>query len=237
MLCALKSALVILLLSARATAEWAVVTGASSGIGLAIATELAARGHDVAIVARRRQTLRATCAKLVERHGVACLAVPLDLSKPGGAATLMRRTRHLRVGSLIANAGVPWTGAAVDQPVESLTALLELNINQLSLACRLFGARFAAQGGGGLLLTSSLTAFAPLPQAAAYGASRAYVASLAGALRRELAPLGVAVTCLFPGATDTGFATAGSIESAMIFNFPLARPLGLVQSAAVVADF
>jgi short-subunit dehydrogenase len=85
---------------------------------------------------------------------------------------------------------------------------------------RLCGADFARRGHGALLLTGSLTALAPLPHAAMYGATRAFVRSLALGLRDELAPHGVAVTCVLPGATDTEFASTGGIESSLIFNLP-----------------
>ena len=231
----------MLLLSALAattadTRPWVVVTGASSGIGRSLSLEFAARGSNVAVVARRRGALNDLCSEVDVTFGVACLPVRVDLSAPGGAVRLERATRRLpRLQVLVANAGMPWAGAAVSQPLDSLTSLIELNVGQHALLCRLFGARFAAQGHGGLLLTSSLTAYASLPQAAAYAASRSFVASLAGSLRRELAPSGVAVTCLLPGATETEFASRASIERAMIFNFPFARAAGLVLAPTAVA--
>lgn len=224
---------------AAATADtrpWVVVTGASSGIGRSLSLEFAARGNNVAVVARRRRALKVLCSEVEATFGVACLPIEVDLSASGSAVRLERATQKLSgLQVLVANAGMPWAGAAVTQPLDSLERLIELNVGQLALLCRLFGARFAAQGHGGLLLTSSLTAYASLPQAATYAASRSFVASLAGALRRELAPSGVAVTCLLPGATETEFAARASIERAMIFNFPGARAAGLVLTPTVVA--
>lgn len=211
----------------------ALITGASSGIGRAIAVEAAQRGFDLVVVARQGGALRALCAELAS---VRCVPIVLDLAHERGVEKLRKATRSLPPPTLVvANAGVPWAGPLVEQPVDQLDRLLALNVNAVARMARLYGADLAAAGRGALLFTASLTALAPLPGAALYAASRAFVHSLAESVRLELAPRGVTVTALLPGATDTGFASAGHIEDALIFNFPLARLSGLVSQPADVA--
>jgi short-subunit dehydrogenase len=214
---------------------WVVVTGASSGIGRSIAAEAASRGHNLVLAARHEEALKAQAVEYERAHGVSCVAVAVDLSTENGAHALHNATKHLQVELLVANAGVPHIGEAVEQPLDSVSRVSNLNVNAVAMLCRLYGADMKAQRRGAMLLTSSLTSIAALPQAALYGASRAFVTSLARALRTELSPYGVGVTCLMPGATDTNFGTSGYREAAMIFNFPLAREVGLVLSSDAVA--
>ena len=113
--------------------------------------------------------------------------------------------------------------------------MMALNMGSVALLCRLYGQDLAAARRGTLLVTSSLTALAPLPYATLYGATRAFVHSLAGGLDAELRPYNVRVRCLLPGSTDTGFAAATGIETALAFNGPFFRPLGVIASADAVA--
>ena len=136
---------------------------------------------------------------------------------------------------LVANAGFAWVGDFVDQPVEKIASMLAVNMAAPAELCRLYGADMAAAGRGALLLTSSLTAFAPLPGSALYGASRAFIHSLAGGLAEELAPRGVKVRCVLPGSTDTGFSGTGSTEQSLAFTGPLFRPTKIITPAEWVA--
>ena len=111
-------------------------------------------------------------------------------------------------------------GDFVDQPMEKIASMLAVNMAAPAELCRLYGADMAAAGRGALLLTSSLTAFAPLPGSALYGASRAFIHSLAGGLAEELAPRGVKVRCVLPGSTDTGFSGTGSTEQSLAVTGP-----------------
>jgi len=108
-------------------------------------------------------------------------------------------------------------------------------MGSIAVLCRLYGADMAAAGRGQMLLTSSLTALAPLPGAGLYGATRAFVHSLAGAMSAELEPRGVTVRCLLPGATLTDFSSTAKIETALAFTGPFFEPLGMVCTANTVA--
>ena len=218
------------------TRPWAVVTGASSGIGRAIALEAANRGFNVAALARRKDQLQ-TLVDEIKASNTCADALPIvsDLTQSGSAAKVHSATKHLTVDLLVANAGFAWVGDFVDQPTEKIASMLAVNMAAPAELCRLYGADMAAAGRGALLLTSSLTAFAPLPGSALYGASRAFIHSLAGGLAEELAPRGVKVRCVLPGSTDTGFSGTGSTEQSLAFTGPLFRPTKIITPAEWVA--
>jgi short-subunit dehydrogenase len=198
---------------------WAVVTGASSGIGRALAAEAAARGCNVVLVARREAELSALGEQLERQYGVETRAVALCLARPESAEELHTATASLSgVEFFVANAGRSWFGPLVDQPLDVSEQMLALNVATVTRLCRLYASDFARQGRGAVLVTSSLVSLAPLPHAALYGASRAFVRSLAHALREECAPAGVVVASLMPGATATEFAQVGGIERVSVLH-------------------
>ena len=219
-----------------AARPWAVVTGSSSGIGRSIAIEAASRGYNVVVTARRRAALDDLCSMLRQTYGIETLAVAVDLGKPNGAAELHRATSRLpSVDLVVANAGFSAVGPLVEEPVDRIEQMIAVNMASVATLCRLYGADLAAAGRGTLLITSSLTALAPLPFASLYGATRSFVHSLASGLAAELRPQNVKVHCLLPGSTDSGFAATSGIESALAFNGPFFRPLGVVSSSSAVA--
>lgn len=217
---------------------WAVVTGASSGIGRSIALEAASRGYNVVVAARRRKELDLLAAKLRGDHAVESLVVSVDLSTTDGATKLHRATGHLTasIELVVANAGFATVGEFVAEPARQIEQMISLNVASVASVTRLYGADLAAAGRGTLLLTSSLTALAPLPYASLYAATRAFVHSLAEGLAVELQPHNVSIHCLLPSATDTGFASTSGIESALAFTGPFFRPLGVATSADTVAE-
>ena len=185
---------------------WAVVTGASSGIGREIAGRVAAAGVHVVLVARRREALVALAAELGARHGVDTLAVAADLGGAAGTAAVVDTTRDLDVGLLVAAAGFGTSGPFVDGALADELEMLQVNCAATVTLSHHFGARFAARGRGGLILLSSIVGFQGAPYAAHYAATKAYVQTLAEALHVELAPRGVDVLASAPGPTHTGFA-------------------------------
>jgi len=167
------------------------------------------------------------------------VVVLADLAAPGGAEALHREVAAMGVDVVLlaANAGVAWTGAFVRQPASNLRSMLDLNVGATAVLCRLFGADMSAAGRGRLLLVASVAGTTPgVPGTAAYAASKAFIRALAAGLRGELRGVGVGVTCLLPGATDSGFAAAAGMERALCFNLPLARELGVVSTAEDVAE-
>lgn len=166
----------------RRYGPWAVVTGASDGIGRAFAHRLAAAGLDLVLVARRGDVLHALATELSRRFGVEVQVVAADLGQPGGVAEVVDRTRTLEVGLLVAAAGFGTSGAFLDADLERERDLLQVNCWAVLELAQVFGRRFAEQGRGGLVLMSSLLAFQGVPRAAHYAATKAYVQTLAEAL-------------------------------------------------------
>jgi hypothetical protein len=193
----------------RETAGWALVTGASGGLGAELAKGLAARGHSVAIVARSAAALEVVADAIRRAHGVEVAVEAVDLSEAGAAAALRERLdqRGIDPQIVVNNAAFGISGAFVDHAPERLSEMLGLNIVALTELSHIYGQRMAAHGGGRLLLVASMAAYQPDPLLAAYGASKAYVLSLGEALNVELSPK-VAVTVLSPGLMDTGFNAA-----------------------------
>ena len=193
--------------------SWALVTGASSGLGVELAMGLAVRRFNLVLTARNEAAMLRLAEQIRRQHDVDVVIEPLDLSVPGSADALRQRLdqRGIDPSVLINNAGFGLRGAFVEQNLERLRAMLQLNVLSLTELSHIFGRRMAGRGGGHILLVASLAAFQPDPLLAAYGASKAYVLSLGEALHVELAPK-VRVTVLSPGLMDTGFNTASGFK-------------------------
>lgn len=186
---------------------WALVTGASSGIGVELARDLARRGAHLVLTARSEAPMRDLATELTATHGVECVVEPLDLAAPGAVAALSARlaAHGIVPDVVVANAGFGIAGDFVDHDPEQLAAMLRLNMIALTELTHVAARRMAAVGRGGILLVGSLAAVQPDPGLAAYGATKAYVLSLGEALHVELKPKGVTVTVLNPGIVDTNF--------------------------------
>ncbi|MDE3229576.1 MAG: SDR family NAD(P)-dependent oxidoreductase [Chloroflexota bacterium] len=188
---------------------WAVVAGASAGLGAAYATRLAEAGFGLALVARRAPELEALAATLAERYGVATRTLPLDLGQPDAAATIDARTSDLDVGLLVYNAARAPVGAFLDLPLEEHLAELAVNTRTpMELTWR-FGRRFRARGRGGLLLMSSLGANQGTALAANYGATKAWALTLAEGLWEEWRKLGLDALAVQPAVIAGAGARAG----------------------------
>ena len=182
---------------------WAVVTGASSGIGEEFARQLAASGLNVVLVARRLSLLEEIGRGLVQEFGVEYRAIGVDISDEGFLETLAEATRDLDVGLVISNAGATVYGDFLTRDRVSLRRGLRLNvIAHLDLAHH-FGQRLAQRGRGGVILVSSMAGLQGTPYMTDYAAAKAYVLSLGEALHVEFQKLGLHVAVLLPGPTDT----------------------------------
>ena len=193
---------------------WAVVTGASGGLGVELARGAAERGHPVVLAARSAAPMNDLAEELRRRHGVEAVVETVDLSAPGGAGELVAKldARGIAPELLINNAGVGLSEPFVDHDPDRLRAMLQLNVVSLTELSWSLGRRMAARGRGRVLLVASLAAYQPSPRLAAYAASKAYVLSLGEALNVELAPQ-VRVTVLSPGLMDTGFNAASGFRT------------------------
>lgn len=184
---------------------WALITGASDGIGRATALELASQGLDVILVARRENLLREV-GQACEALGRRTLLLALDLAAHDAAARVDEATLELDVGILIAAAGFGTSGPFVDNARENELEMVDVNCRATADFAHRFGKRFAQRGRGALVLFSSIVAFQGVPLSANYAATKAYVQSLAEGLRVELRAHGVQVIACAPGPVHTGFA-------------------------------
>ncbi|MBB6125300.1 SDR family NAD(P)-dependent oxidoreductase [Sphingobium subterraneum] len=186
--------------------DYAVVTGASSGLGVSLATELARRGYDLVMVARREKPMQELADRLRDTFGTSSVIEALDLAQIGSAAEL-----HARLGKqgispkvLVNNAGFGLNHPFLDEDPARLQSMLQLDIVALTELTQIFGRDMREQGSGHILLVGSLASYQPAPLMAAYAAAKAYVLSLGEALNVELAPK-VGVTVLSPGLMETEF--------------------------------
>ena len=191
---------------------WAVVTGASAGIGRAMAVQLAREGLHVVLVARRREVLEELGSELRRAHGVETLVIASDLATLPGAQEVLDQTAALDVGLLVAAAGVGTSGPLLNAHMPDELQMLSLNCRALLVHTHGFGRRFVERRRGGLLLMSSLVAYQGVPYAAHYAATKAYVQSLAEALHVELAGTGVDVLACAPGPVHSEFASRAGMQ-------------------------
>jgi short-subunit dehydrogenase len=189
----------------------ALVTGASSGIGLALARRLADEDHDV-VLAAEDDAIDAAAGDL-DRPGVRVVPVQVDLATGEGVGRLCARVAELapRLDVVALNAGIANGGPFVESELESDLRLVDLNCRStVHLAKRVLPPMVEA-GRGRVLITSSIAAAAPGPYNATYAASKSFVHSFAQALRHELRDTGVTVTSLMPGPTDTQIFERGEL--------------------------
>jgi len=202
--------------------QTALITGASSGIGEALARQFAAAGFNLVLVARNSGKLKLLAAALAEEHGVKAWVAPADLALPGAAQALaakMKRARR-RIDVLVNNAGILEHGAFVDMATPRHRELIDLNVTALSEMLAVFVPPMVAHGQGRVLNVASIAAFQPVPLLATYAATKAFVLSLTESLAEELQGTGVTVTVLCPGITATSMLDKAQQASAELGGLP-----------------
>ena len=194
----------------------AVITGASSGLGAEFARQLATRGADLVLVARRSDRLEVLAAELRAAHRVAVTPIALDLSIRGAATDLAGRLDELGIDvhTLVNNAGFGMYGPFATADADRLTEQVQLNVAALVDLSRVFFPSLAAHGDGALINVASTAAYQPVPSMAVYGATKAFVLSFTEALWNEAKPTGLRVLALSPGATRTEFFDVVGTEQA-----------------------
>jgi uncharacterized protein len=183
----------------------ALITGASSGIGLDLAHLFAQNGHDVILVARSADKLRELARELEAQHRIAAHVIPTDLAKPEAPRELFEATRHLTVDILVNNAGYGQSGKFAENDLRTELDMIQVNVTALTHLTKLFLRPMVERGRGRILNVASTAAFQPGPLMAVYYATKAYVLSFSEAIAEELRGSGVSVTALCPGPTATGF--------------------------------
>lgn len=200
----------------------ALITGASSGIGLELARQCAADGHDLIIAARRTERLHALAQELQSTFGAQVHVLQSDLTQPNAAAELWQRASAISpcIDVLINNAGVGDSGNFAQEDPATLERMMTLNMTALTLLMRFALPGMLVRRRGKVMNVASLVAFQPGgPGMAVYYASKSYVLSFSRAVRRELKGCGVNVTVLCPGATATEFEATANAQQTRLFHW------------------
>ena len=210
----------------------ALVTGACSGIGRAIALRLGSLGYQLILVSNRSAELAAAAQEIGAAHSVVVHTIVSDLARPESAEELYQavRDKGLAVDILVSNAGFFFFGEAVDASPGRANAMLQLHVVTPSLLCTRFGRDMRKRGRGHILIVSSISAWRDFPGISYYGASKKYLRGFARALRSEMGVYGVNVTCLAPGPTAT------NLYDTDVVPVQRAKRLGIMMDASTVAE-
>lgn len=185
--------------------KFTLITGASSGIGLCYAEQLAAKGENIIVVSNQRERNEEVATDLKQRFGVEAIALYADLSKADSAEHIYEwcKERNYEVSTLISNAGILQFGMFLHTKPSMADFITNLHCITPSKLCRFFGEDMCSRGEGRILIMSSMTAWTPYITVSYYAATKAYLKSFAQSLWYEFRPYGVTVTTVYPGAVDT----------------------------------
>ena len=185
--------------------QWALITGASAGIGRELANIFAANAFNLALVARDQERLSAAAEELASTHKIETKILPQDLSRPGAAAAIFDSLKQTPVSVLVNNAGFGSYGPFADNNLDLQTGMMQVNMTALVQLTHLFVQPMRNRKCGRILNVASTAAFQPGPMFNIYYATKAFVFSFSYALGDELRGSGVTVTVLCPGLTQTEF--------------------------------
>jgi len=192
---------------------YTLITGASGGIGYALARQLAAKKHDLILVARNAEKLAQLSHQLQADYGVQVVFIAADLAQPEAAQHLYHETQqhHWQVDLLVNNAGIGSGGEFMSLALPSELALLQLNTASLVALTHLFLHPMRERRSGTIINIASMTAFMPVPYMATYAASKVFVRSFTEALAQECKPYGIDILLFAPGLTRTNFNEAAGL--------------------------
>ncbi len=210
----------------------ALITGASSGLGLEFADLLAAQKVNLVLAARRREPMERLAADLRRKYGIDVLVESIDLASPGAPGRLKSGldAKSVTVDILVNNAGYGLHGDFLETPIERTLDMMQLNMTALTELTHLFGRDMATRRSGHILLVASLLAFQAVPGYAAYAATKAYVLAVGEALHDEFRAHGVVVTTLCPGHTATGFDAAAGATITPLLRLLTMKPRPVAES-------
>jgi short-subunit dehydrogenase len=211
--------------------SWVLITGASSGFGEEFARQYAEQGHSLVLVARRLDRLKALAEDLRRQFSVEIIVEQVDLSDIPAVGQLHQRLRErgIEIDILINNAGHGLQGPFIDSPLDSVLAMVQLDITSLTAVTHVFAQGMRERRRGKILLVASLLAYQGVENFAVYAAAKAYVLRLGEALHRELRREGIMVTTLCPGASNTGFAKAAQQKITPILKRLMMKPEPVVR--------
>jgi short-subunit dehydrogenase len=192
--------------------SWALVTGATSGIGEELTNQIAAKGLNLILVARKEAPLREKAAALSSQYGIETKYIPADLSSPEGLEKIKTGSAGLEVGLLVLVAGKEVNGAFEKNNLEEELQVVRLNVIATLTLTHHYSGQMVKRGKGGILLVASLSGHMPNPYFANYAGSKAYMLNFGASLFGELKPKGVDVTVLSPGLTSTPMSTDTGVD-------------------------
>lgn len=210
---------------------YAIVTGASAGIGEAFAKHLARKRYNLLLVARRRERLDGLAGKLTEEHGVAAEALAADLGDAAGVALVEERLAKGDTDLLVNNAGFGTVGEFSRLPIDREMAQLDLNVRALMRLSHAALAPMVERKSGAIINVASMAGFQPIPFNATYAASKAFVLHFSEALHEEAKEYGVTVTCLCPGPVKTEFQDVAGLDEVPVPAFAWESVDSVVESA------
>ncbi|QDU08712.1 SDR family NAD(P)-dependent oxidoreductase [Gimesia aquarii] len=194
---------------------WAVITGASSGIGRAMAVCLAEAGLNLVLVARQESILSKMCRDLENEFKIEVRFIATDLSDPESFQRLIAQTQDLEVGLFVAAAGFGTSGKFIESHLDEELNMADVNCLAVLKQVHHFAIRFQERTKSGIILFSSIVGFQGTPNAAHYSATKAYIQNLGEALSVELSPHGIDVLTTAPGPTSSGFADRAKMKMGM----------------------
>ncbi|MCE2956342.1 MAG: SDR family NAD(P)-dependent oxidoreductase [Bacteroidota bacterium] len=195
--------------------KFALITGASGGIGLCIARELAKRKNNLLLVARSTDKLKTICSELEKEFAIKADYVSVDLSNPLATQTVVEwlHTKSYAVDTLVNNAGYGLWGRVDATPADQLNNMMQLNMNAVVNMCHAMLPELKKQPKAYIMNIASTAAYQAVPTLATYAASKAFVVLFTRGLRRELKESNISVTCVSPGATTTNFIDRAGMEA------------------------
>jgi len=206
----------------------ALITGSSNGIGYELAKVLAQKDNNLVLVARSKDKLDELKNELEKSHNIWVYTIGKDLSLPGAASEVYDelKTKSITIDYLVNNAGFGDFGLFAQSDWNKQEQMINLNVTALAHFTRLFLPDMIRRGGGKILNVASTASFQPGPTMSVYFATKAFVLSFSEAVNNEVREHGITVTALCPGATQSGFQTAASMQDSKLFagnNFPTSR--------------
>lgn len=219
--------------------KYALVTGASSGIGWHISKELAQRAYSLVAVSNQPKELQELKTELEREYAIIVEILNVDLSQKESAQQVYNfcRENEIEIEVLVNNAGMMVSGKFIQTDLLSADKILQLHMNTPVMLCRLFGEDMKNKEQGFILNISSISAVMPYPVIALYGPTKTFVRKFSKALRSEMKVLGIHVTCLIPGATETALFDTSKINLKLAHNLGIMRKPQFVAKAGVNALF
>jgi hypothetical protein len=217
----------------------ALITGGSSGIGYAIAKELAGRGYNLVLASNQKEKLNEVCEELANQYQIKTRPFFKDLAEPGAAQKLYDwcQKEQIEVDILVNNAGIFVFGEVVETNTEKAQQMLTLYTTTPALLCILFGKDMKQRRHGNIINISSLAAFMPYPGISLYSSTKNFLKSFSRSLRTEMIDYNVNITCICPGAVSTRLFEPSDADHKKAINWGVMMPSEKLARLAVDSMF